>query len=115
MRLHIARDQAKGFLGGVKFELRAKVELTNDESELVRKYKVEKEVLLKKQVRLLFTDRVVDIHLTIATLVAGESFKCGDIGEILEYEQNIKESCKVFKEYIEMMRSFGGVEIVEFN
>jgi hypothetical protein len=35
MKLSITRDQAKGLLGGVKFELRAKAELANDDFEEV--------------------------------------------------------------------------------
>ena len=35
MKLYIKRDQAKGLLGGTKFELTAKAELTGEESSLV--------------------------------------------------------------------------------
>jgi hypothetical protein len=59
MKLFITRDQAKGLLGGVKFELRARVELTNEEAELVRKYKAQKETLLKKEVKIPFTNRAL--------------------------------------------------------
>ena len=38
-------------MGGAKFDLEARVELTLEEAELVRKYKAEKEVLLKKEVK----------------------------------------------------------------
>jgi len=43
MKLAIVRDQAKKLLGGVNFELRARVELTAEEAELVKKYKVDNE------------------------------------------------------------------------
>ena len=46
MRLFLTRDQAKGLIGGVNFELRARVSLTKDEAGLVNKYKAAKEVLL---------------------------------------------------------------------
>ena len=45
MKLRINRNQASGMFGGVKFELKAQVQLTPDEAALVSKYKVEKEVL----------------------------------------------------------------------
>jgi hypothetical protein len=41
MKLLITRDQAEGLLGGVNFELRAKVQLTNEEAELVKKDKAD--------------------------------------------------------------------------
>ncbi len=45
MILTITRDQSKGLLGGISFELRAQVELTQEEAELINKYKVHKEAL----------------------------------------------------------------------
>jgi hypothetical protein len=115
MKLFITRDQAKGLLGGVKFELRARVELIDEEAQLVRKYKAEKEVLLKKEVEIPFTGRALVLDLTIGSLTAGQTFKCNDIAEILEYEKNVKESCEAFKNYIEVMRNFGGEEVIEYK
>lgn len=114
MRLFITRDQAKGFLSGVKFEMKARVELTGEEAELVKKYKADKEVLLKKEVKIPFTGRAVVFDITIGSLIAGQAFKCNDVAEILEYEKNIKESCGAFKSYIEVMKNFGGEEAFEF-
>ncbi|MGB8657730.1 MAG: hypothetical protein WCE90_08100 [Candidatus Zixiibacteriota bacterium] len=115
MRLFIRKEQAKGLLGGVKFELGARVELTNEEAELVKKYKAEKEVLLKKEVKIPFTGRALVFDITIGSLTAGQTFKCNDIAEILEYEKSIKESCEAFKNYIEVMRNFGGEEVIEYK
>ena len=115
MRLSIRRNQTSGVLGGVKFELQGKVQLTDAEMALVKKYKVEKEVLLKKEgLRIPFTGRVIVINLTIGSLINGQTFKCEDISEIMEYEKNLKESCSACKQYLEIMRTFGGEEIVEF-
>jgi hypothetical protein len=47
-------------------------------------------------------------------LLAGQSFKCGDIAEIVETERNLKESCGYFKQYLDLMNQFGGEEVVEF-
>jgi hypothetical protein len=114
MKLQLTKDQAKGLLGGVKFELAAKVDLTSEESELVRKYKAEKEVLLKREIKIPLTGKSIVLNLTIASLTSGQSFTCGDIGEILEYESNIKESCANFKNYIEVMKHFGGQEVIQY-
>lgn len=114
MKLFLKKDQAKGLLGGVKFELTARAELTNEEGELVKKYKAGKEVLLKKDVKIPFTGRAIVLNLTIDSLIVGQTFKCKDIAEIIEYEKNIKESCGFFKSYLEIMKNFGGEEVIEY-
>jgi len=114
MRLSIRKDQAKGLLGGVKFELSARVELTAEELELVKRYKADKEVLLQKEIKIPLTGRAITLSLTIGSLTAGQAFKCNDIAEILEYEKSLKESCENFKNYIEVMKHFGGEETIEY-
>ena len=49
MKLLLTKNQGKGLLGGVKFEVTAKVELTDEESELVRHYNLGGEMLLSKK------------------------------------------------------------------
>lgn len=115
MKLFITRDQAKGLLGGTKFELTARVELGSDESGLVSKYKADKEVLLQKEIKVPFTNKAVVLDINIGGLMNGQSFKCKDIADILEYEKNIKEACETFKNYIEVMKNFGGQEVIEYK
>lgn len=115
MKLFIVRDQAKGFMGGTKFELNAKVELTSEEAALVSKYKTDKEVLLQKEIKIPFTSKVVVIDINIGSLVSGQVFKCKDIADILEYEKNVKEACESFKNYLEVMKHFGGQEVIEYK
>ncbi len=114
MKLFIKKDQSKKMLGGVSFELNARVELTNDEAQLVKKYKVDKEGLLQKEAKIPFTGRSIVLNITIGSLIQGQSFKCNDIAEILESEQNVKEACENFKNYLEVMKNFGGEEVAEF-
>lgn len=114
MKLFINKKQATGMLGGIKFELGARVELTQEEADLVRKYKAEKEVLLKKQINIPLTGKALVVNLTIGSLMNGQTFKCDDIGEVLEYEKNVKESCEAFKSYLKVMRDFGGQEVFEY-
>lgn len=114
MQLVIKKDQSKKLMGGMSFELLAKVQLTENEAALVSKYKADKEVLMKKEFKIPFTGRAIVLNITIGSLIAGQTFKCNDIGEILEYENSVKESCEAFKNYIEVMGSFGGEEVIEF-
>jgi hypothetical protein len=110
MKLIIARDQSKGLLGGNKFEFTARVQLTPEEAELVKKYKAGGEVLVVKEGA--FGGQK---PLTIGDLMEGQTFKCNNIAEILQYEASVKESCEAFKNYIEVMKGFGGEETIEFN
>ena len=114
MKLYISKKQASGMLGGIKFELSARADLTPEESGLVNKYKAHKEVLLKKEIKIPLTGRALVINLTIGSLTTGQTFKCDDIGEVLEYEKNVKESCEAFKNYLAVMKNFGGEEVFEY-
>jgi hypothetical protein len=114
MKLYITRDQAKGLLGGVKFELKAKVVLTPEEEELIRKYKAHNEVLIEREVKIPLTNKVLVLGININGLVNGQTFKCKDIAEILETEKNVKDACAAFKNYIETMKRFGGEEVIEY-
>jgi len=114
MRLHIRRNQASGVLGGIKFELTGKVELSADELALVKRYHAEKQVLLKKEIKIPFTSRALSLDLTIGSLLNGQTFKCEEIGDIISYEQELKIGCQTFKAYIETMKSFGGEEVLDF-
>ena len=112
MKLHITRDQGKGMLGGVKFQLEAKVELTQEEADLIKRYKEDKAALMQREVSLF--GRSISFDLKIDDLVKGQSFKGADIGDILATEANVKEACETFKLYIEVMRGFGGQETIEY-
>lgn len=114
MKLYITRDQAKALLGGVKFELRAKVVLTPQEEELVKRYQAWKEVLIERRYKIPFTERELVIGVNIDGLVRGQTFKSKDITELLEHEKNVKDACDMFKKYIEVMKHFGGEEVIEY-
>lgn len=114
MKLFITKNQSKKMMGGVSFELSARVELMGDEESLVKKYKLEKEGLVKKEVKIPLTGRSIELYITIGGLIAGQTFKCNDIAEILESESNVKEASENFKNYIEVMKNFGGEEVIEF-
>ena len=115
MQLHLKRSQASKMFGGVKFELEARATLTPEESGLINKYKVHDEILTEKHIKIPLTDRALIIKITIGSLVSGQAFKCNDIGEILNYEEEIKASCGKLRQLIEVMKTFGGEEIIEFT
>ena len=104
MKLIIKRDQDKGFLGGMSFVLDARVQLTEEEADLVKKYKAHKEVLYMKG----------NLRYTINDLLNGVRDKCKDIAVLLNNEEVYKEACEHFKTLLEVMASFGGEEVIEF-
>lgn len=66
MKLQITKDQGKGLLGGVRFQLDARVELTPEEAELVKRYKADEEALLQSEItvfgkKLTFDVRIKDL------------------------------------------------------
>lgn len=115
MQLRIKRGQASKMFGGVKFQLEAKATLTAEETDLIDKYRVQDEVLTQKQIKIPLTDRALVIKITIGSLVAGQTFKCDELTDILAYEEEIKQSCAGLRDLIEKMKTFGGEEVIEFT
>lgn len=116
MKLFISRNQydEKGFFGkhkGVDFHLKARVELTDEESELVARYKADDEVLCSMKYASMGNQITT---ITIGSLIRGHGFHTKNIAELLGYEEDIKKACEAFKIYIGVMESFGGEEIIEF-
>jgi hypothetical protein len=111
MKLVITRSQSKGLIGGVSFEVRAQVRLDPAETELVRHYKLEQEVLLQRALVDLWgrpTDTTVDIR--VKQLLNGDAFKCKNLGEVMSYTESVKNAAATLKRYIETAQSFGGEE-----
>lgn len=111
MKLIIKRNQAdkKGLFGGnkgVDFTLSYKVELTPEEQELINKYKVQNEVLM--------TSHDGYLKTTIQDLINGQAQTTQDIETLLKNEGVAKNVCKNFKNYLDVLRSFGGEEVVEY-
>jgi len=104
MKLVIKRDQDKGFMGGMKFILDAKVVLTPEESELIQKYKAHKEILYTKEAR----------PCTISDMVNGVRDKTKDVTVLLNNEEVYKEACEHLKTLLDVMASFGGEQVIEY-
>ena len=111
MKLIIKRDQAdqKGFFGkhkGVKFSLAYKVILSPKEFTLVKKYKVADEVLHTTK-----NNREV----TIKDLMNGQQLIADDIKILFEQESMVRGVAQSFKNYLDVLQSFGGEETIEIK
>lgn len=127
MQLVIQKDQDKKMMGGVSFVLSAKVNLTDEEKSVIKHYKAEKVILHQKKnlassvsevaaatsIAGRLMSRALDklfSDLTIGSLVSGVSFKCKDIGEIIDHEEQLKSVVAIFYNYLQTMIAFGGTQ-----
>jgi hypothetical protein len=129
MELILTRGQAEKMLGGVKFQLSARVELKSDEQDVIKRYKADKWVLharrssmaqagieagsVTKAIGGKLLDKVFS-NITIGKLTSGVSFKCNDINDVLDHEDKVKEACATFYTYLVVMQNFGGEERISY-
>lgn len=119
MKLVIQKDQKSGLTGKTKYILEAKVELTNEESQNVKKYKVGKTVLytnMEGASGLLgkLSTSSIGTELTVDSLLSGKTVEMKDFFEMIALEKIVKESCQNFKTMLDAMSNFGGDEIIEY-
>lgn len=113
MKLILIRNQAKGMMGNVAFEIRGKIQFTKEEADLVRHYKLENEVLASKPLRVLGRDTGGVVEVKVKTLVNGDTFKAKDLGEVIGHTENLTSACENLKTYLEVARKFGGQEVLD--
>ncbi len=121
MKLLISRDQKKGLLGGkMKFILKARAEVTDEEKDNIAKYKMGNTLLYTNLedrgsgLLGMLSRAAMAIEIKVDDLVKGKQVECKDIIEMLALEEQVKEACNNFKNVLEAAASFGGEEIVEF-
>lgn len=117
MELILKRSQDKGMLGGIKFVLEAKVILTTEEKELVKKYKANKYILFDSEQKNYLNGLVTmgPITYTIADLIIGTKDKVKEISVLLEKEEVLITACNNLKVLLDIMKSFGGEKRISFT
>jgi len=119
MKLIIKRDQAdvKGFFGGhkgVNFSLSIRVEITQEEKELIDRYKVGDYLLVSSDLLAhMAVKEGIRTTLSINDLTNGKSFTVDSISTLLKLEEEIKNGCQNLKDLLMVMRTFGGEEVLE--
>lgn len=128
MELILKREQASKMLGGVKFELSARVELKSKEQDVIKKYQADRWVLHSRKPSLAQAGLEVGSvaqaiggklfkvfsDITIGKLTSGVSFTCDNINDVLDHEDKIKEACATFYTYLVAMQNFGGEERISY-
>lgn len=114
MRLIINRrqDDVTGLFGGhrgVNFILSYRLELTDAEAELVRRYRLENHPVTYRLVGSAATS-----DDTIATMMSGREHELPDVVTLIEKENAVKNACDSLPALFVMCASFGGDEIIEY-
>jgi hypothetical protein len=116
MKLGMVMNQSKGLMGGVSFELKGRIELTPDEQQLVRHYKLEGETLTKQKLKNIWgqlTD--TEISISVGMLLRGDTFKCKNLGEVIAYRDSLVDGCRNLKAYLDVAKSFGGEVVIDID
>jgi hypothetical protein len=114
MKLIINRSQqaVTGMLGGHKgmsFTLRYRLDLTPDEQDLVNEYRLMEYPLTWRTIR---GDRLPDD--TVGGMVSGRSQTLDDVKTLLQNEEIIKAACDALATLFDVVRTFGGDEVIEY-
>jgi hypothetical protein len=131
MKLILQRSQKSGMMGMGKviFGLDARAQLTDAESENVKKYKMGREILYRKEkvdtsgiqgmgimagIGTALAARALNLIISVDDLVKGKHIECKDIVEMRAAEEQLREACALFKEILESAAHFEGEEVVEY-
>ena len=108
------------------FVLDAQAQLTDDEKNALKKYKMGKEVVYQKikldipvggmlGVAARLAEKALNITVTVDDLVNGKHLECKDIVEMLAVEEQLLEASQVLKKIITAASHFGGEEVIEIQ
>ncbi len=123
MNLLLRRDQRKGLIGKVVFQLDVRAEISKEEMSSIERYRLGDTVLYTKAE---LTDRgsgllglasrlafkAMNISVSVNDLVNGKRIECKDIVEMLAVEDQIKEAAATFKAVLNAAVHFGGDETI---
>jgi hypothetical protein len=126
MKLLLRRDQKSGLIGKITFTLAVRADLTREEENNIKKYKLGDTMLYE---RMTMTDKgsgllglasrlafkAMNISVSVDDLSDGKKIDCKDIVEMLAVEDQIREAAQTFKNVLEAAASFGGEEVVELE
>ena len=114
MKLIINRSQhdQKGMLGGhkgVNFTLRYRLVLTEEERQLVERYRLNGHTITTRT----FQGREIP-GTSIADMVQGQSSIVTDVTHLIREENVIKNACDELPVLFDICRSFGGDEVIDY-
>jgi hypothetical protein len=126
MKVLLRRDQKTGMMGmgKISFILDVRAELTDEEKNSVKKYKLGDTILYERAkieggsgllgLASRLALKAMNISLSVDDLTKGKQIECKDIVEMLAVEEQIKEACQTFKAVLSAAAQFGGEEVLNF-
>jgi hypothetical protein len=114
MRLIVNRSQQaqKGMLGGnkgVAFTLAYRLRLTDEERQLVDSYKLREYPVTYRTVQ---GTRMPDD--TIGNMMDGRSQTLNDVTTLVRNEEIVKDACDSLVMLFQIVRTFGGEEVIDY-
>jgi hypothetical protein len=130
MELLLSKSQEKGMmgLGAVSFKLDVKTNLTVEESELVKRYKMGDILIYEKlpvsdiakaagglaSGLLAVASKVLKLQFKVSDLVNGRTVKCKDIGEMIAAHEQIEGAAENFYNLLMAAKHFEGEEVITY-
>ena len=112
MILRISRSQSKTTSGVILFELKAQIDFTKEEADIVNKYKAQADAVVAYESQVLGT---LDEHaISFDELVKGRVFRSTSIADIKSTEDALQDLCEILKESLMDMQSFEGGDTYHF-
>ena len=132
MQLKLRRSQKSGLTGNAIFILDVMAELTSEEFELVKKYKLQKQLVYSSDAADqnaelaragkvsalggMVMDRLTKRVFTMQDLINGQHLECKDLNEVISTENQVHQACENIAGYLQVAKSFDGSEqIVEIT
>lgn len=123
MKLLLRRNQRPGLLGKMVFTLEVRADLSAEEKERIRKYKLQDTELYASHeitggsgllgVASRLAYKAISLTLTVKDLEGGKRIEVKDVVEMLAIEEQIREAARTFKAVLDAASHFGGEEALE--
>jgi len=130
MKLRLNKSQRSSGVMSKKviFSLGAQVDLSAQEAEYVKKYRMGSNIVYNKDrvnpemhdyksgkgIMRNLSAMAMNINLTVNDLVNGRTIECKDITEMIDAEVSVKSACAGLKNLLDACAGFEGEEIIDY-
>ncbi len=113
-------------MGKISFLLSVRAELTPEEKESIKKYKLGNTMLYERMktidagsgllgVASRMALKMINLTISVNDLESGKQVECKDIVEMIAVEEQIKEAAQTFRAVLAAASTFGGEEVLEIG
>lgn len=112
MQLKIYRSESKGMFGGLAFEYTITIVPNSQESALIQKYKIDKEVIYEMERNLL--GQKWSVSFSVGDFLKGKSAKSKNLAELIQLEEAVMSACAGVQVALSALSKIGKEEVIEF-